>query len=367
MITKIITHKRPHADELVARMLLRKFKEGEEKFPGISHAHTTYMATGELPDGKTSTDFPDTVFLGCGGGMFDEHATTKKERDTDECAATLVAKHLGLDNDKALEKILHFVKSEDLGGAKVKNELPKIIKYLHQASEDQESIAKWAEDAYFAEYNDEKKFLESIKDSPDIDALWKAHKKEWQRPSLQNIYELLKSEGYKDLSWWMKFAEDAIAFRERRFEDAKEEFRHKGKMETIEGPYGIPIKFATIESLNEEMNKYVRSIGGDVVLQFQNHGGCFITTRQQAKIDLSFVFVLLRMAEQHYRGGIKIKDEETLSKEGFVDGVPSWYLFHNRQMGFNGSLTASDVEPSKIPKEKIIALVKEGLSPKDIK
>ncbi len=349
MITKIVTHKRPHADELVARMLLRRFPQGDEKFPGIKSAVTSYMTTGELTDGKTWTDFPDTVFLGCGGGPFDEHATSKKEREENESCVTLVAKYLGLENNRGLQKILYYIKKEDLGGSKVKHELPSVIKLLHAYhKDDDEAIAKWTEDAYYAIYEDEKGKGES-------------NPKTWQPLTLTSTYEVLKSQGYKDLNWWKKFADDAIAYQQRRFDEAGEEFEQNALAERIPGPRGRTINFAAIESDNEEINKYARSKGADLVVQFQGGGRCFITTNQRAGINLSYAFVLLRMAEQHYRGEIKIKDEEILSKEGFVDGVPCWYLFHTKHMGFNGSLTATDVEPSKIPREKIIELIKEGV------
>ena len=348
-ITKIVTHKRPHADELVARMLLRRFKEGREKFPGIETATTSYMTTGELQDGKTWTDFPDTVFLGCGGGPFDEHATSKKEREEGESCVTLVAKYLGLENDPGLTKILYFIKREDLGGSKVKHELPSVIKLLHACHKDQdEAIAKWTEDAYYAIYEDEK-----VKEV--------SNPKTWQPLTLTSTYEVLKSQRYKDLEWWKKFADDAIRFQQERFDEAAREFGERAEVSRIPRASGKMLNFAWIESDNEEINKYARSRGADVFLQFQGQGRCFITTNQRADIDLSYAFVLLRMAEQHYRGGIKIKDEAVLGKEGFVDGVPCWYLFHTKHMGFNGSLTATDVEPSKIPRNKIIECIKEGV------
>ena len=368
MISKIITHRRPHADELVARMLLKKFPEGEKHFPGVAEAATSYMTTGELPEGKTADDFPDTIFLGCGGGDFDEHATSQKERVVGECCATLVAKALGIDKDEGLQKILTFVKSEDLKGTKVKNELPMLIKFVHQLSEDEEAISKWVEDAYYAHYLDEKKKWEAIenksKNLPDAEMKWKEMKGKWQRPTLENTFTLLKSQNYKDLAWWLSFAEDALKFQDKRFKDAEVEFKAKGKMEKIKGPYGAEITIATITSDNEEMNKYARNSGADIVVQFSSRGHVAMMTRRPAKIDITFVFVLLRMAEQHYRGRPAVKDQEILSREGAVEGIPEWYLGRSHDIGFNGSMTASDIEPTKIPHDKVIELVKAGLKPR---
>ncbi|MES2059483.1 MAG: hypothetical protein V4438_00450 [Patescibacteria group bacterium] len=368
MVSKIITHNRPHADELVALMMLRKFPEGEQKFLGVRQASVSFMRTGEIGGGKTANDFPDTIFLGVGGGEFDEHATSQKNRTEGECCATLVAKSLGIDKDPGLQKILTFVKSEDLKGTKVKNELPMIIKFLHQFSEDQEKISKWAEDAYYAEYISEKNKWESLagntKENTEAERLWKEMKGKWQRPTLESTFALLKSQDYKDLAWWISFAEEAIKFQDKRFKDAEMEFESKGKIEKIVGPYGAPITLASITSDNEEMNKCARNKGADIVVQFSSRGNTAIFTRRPANLDLTFVFVLLRMAEQHYGGRIFHKDEEVLSKEGIVEGIPEWYLGHSHDIGFNGSMTASDIPPTKIPHEKIIALVKEGLRPR---
>ena len=347
-IKKIVTHLRPHSDELVALMLLRKFPEGEEKFPGIRNAEISFLSTGELKDGKTAEDFSDTVFLGCGGGIFDEHATSKKEREDGETCVTLVAKYLELEKDPALAKILFFIKEEDLKGSKVKNELPMVIKFLHTKYPDRyEDIYNWTEKAYFAEYLEEKK-------SP-------TDEKDWQRPTLENIYALLKKQNDNGADEWKKFADEAISYQFQRFDEAKKEFSLKGKMEKIFGADGKMIQVASVVSDNEEMNKYARSIGAHIVIQFSSRGNVAILTDRKRKLDLTYAFVLLRMAEQHYRGGLKIKDEKELSKEGFVDGIPFWYLFHTRDMGFNGSSTTSDVEPTKIPHDKVVELVKEGV------
>jgi hypothetical protein len=363
MIKKIITHKRPHADELMALMLLKKFPEGESLLPGVSNAPVEFLSTGELPDGKTAHDFPDVVFLGCGGGMFDEHATSQKDRDEGDCCATLVAKYLGLNKTPALQKILTFIKSEDLNGSKVKNEIPLVIKFLHSChKDDYESISKWTVDAYHYMYLDELAKWDSLEDNPDRDRLWKDMKGTWQRPTLENTTELLRKYNYANLDWWVSFVNKAFGYQNSMFQKAGEEFRLNAKTESIKTKDNQELRLVLVTSDNEEMSKYIRSQGNHILVQFNTRGNCSITTDRKKQVDLTLSFVLLRMAEQYYRDGeIRIKDQDILSKEGFVEGMPYWYLFHNKDMGFNGSLTTSDVEPTKIPKEKVFGLVKEGI------
>ncbi len=347
MITKIITHFRPHADELVSIMLLKKFPEGEKVFPGVSTASISFMTTGELPDGKTAKDFPDTVFLGCGGGEFDEHATSKKERVEGETCVTLVAKKLGLEKNPGLQKVLHFIKEEDLHGSKVKNEIPMIIKILHQHyKDDVEGIYNFTETSYMAEVEKETKH--------------QTDKNFWARPTLENIFLLLKEQG-KDAEGWREFAEKALQGKQDEFIRAKQEFAEKGRVEKFIAHDAKQLVLGVIESDNEEMNKYVRSIGAHVVVQFSKKGNVILMTDTKRGVNLTKAFVLLRMAEQHYRGGVKITDEALLSKEGFTEGIPYWYLFHTRAMGFNGSLTTIGIEPTKIPHDKVVELIKESL------
>lgn len=358
MIKKVVTHFRPHADELVARMILREFREGEEKFPGIKEASTEFLSNGKLPDEKTWQDFPDTVFLGVGGGPFDEHATDKKERTENEVCATLVAKYLGVENVRALQKILFFVKREDLEGIKVKNELPMIIKFLHQAyKENPEEVARWTELAYKAYFEEEKKNTENLSDEE-----FEIYKKTWEPLTLESATKLLRE--HKDFSWWKKFVDDAMLFRERQFEEAKFEFRQRGKTEKIIASDGKPVVVSFVESDNEEMNKFVRSIGSHVVVQKNSRGNYAVMTDRKRGVNLSYAFMLLRMAEEHYRALPIQKDETLLQKEGYLEGEPFWYLFHTKDMGFNGSLTTKDIEPTKIPENKVFEIIKEGLKQK---
>lgn len=355
MIKKIVTHFRPHADELVSVFLLKNSKEGEEKFEGIKNAEVSFLSTGKLPEEKTWQDFPDTVFLGVGGGPFDEHATGVKERVEGEVCATLVAKYLGIENDKSIEKILYFVKREDLEGIKVRNELPMIIKFLHQKyKDDAENVYKWTELAYKAYLEEEKVSTEKLSEEE-----YKEYKKSWQPLTLESATKLLQND--TEFLWWKKFVDDALKFREREFEEAKFEFRQKGKTEKIIASDGKQVTISFVESDNEEMNKFVRSVGSHVVVQKNSRGNYAVMTDRKRGVSLAYAFMLLRMAEEHFRSLPIQKDETLLQKEGYLENEPFWYLFHTKDMGFNGSLTTKDIEPTKIPSEKVFELIKEGL------
>lgn len=77
----LVTHLNPHLDEVVAIWLLRKF-DAEFKDSPCEFIHMSKTAEAETND-------PNKVFIGTGGGRFDEH-----KGDLDDCATTLVWKYL---------------------------------------------------------------------------------------------------------------------------------------------------------------------------------------------------------------------------------------------------------------------------------
>src|SRR3989344_9190822 len=145
-IDTIVTHHRPHLDEIVAIWLLRKF--GEEKFPGINSAKIVYVDAGSGPrNGMKEKEWEAKGILPIGvwGGCFDEHPTAGTERKEKECAATLVAKVLGVEDDPALEKILKFVTNDDLNASSSPFDLSYVVKLLNQQHPDDTNfVMEWA-------------------------------------------------------------------------------------------------------------------------------------------------------------------------------------------------------------------------------
>lgn len=345
-INKIITHNRPHADELAALMLLKKFPEGEEKFPGVSTALVEFLGAGKLPDDKTYLDFPGTIFLGVGGGPFDEHATVDKERQSGEVCATLVAKYLGIENKPELQGILNIIKEEDLAVAKDKDALSIGMKFLHSCfKDDYEKIYRWAEIAYMAHI---KFFLD------------RGEMRAFTVTDTKKILEDLQS---SDLKFWNDAIEEARKYQNDQYQLALKEFDNALK-ERFVGSDGQPIDMAVVTSDNEEVNKAFRSQRAQLIIQFSTRGNVAIFTYQKRGLDLTNSIILLRMAEQFYRWGeIKIKDKSILGGEGMIEGIP-WYLFHTKDSAFNGSLTTKDIPPTMIPHEKVVDLIVEGLKAK---
>ena len=105
---RIITHIKPHLDDICAAWLLRRYSADHQD------AELEFVATDK--DGGRAHDDLNTTCVGIGRGKFDEH-----KGDLDDCAATLIYKSLvgGAPwppaERKAIEKIVNWVKLEDTG------------------------------------------------------------------------------------------------------------------------------------------------------------------------------------------------------------------------------------------------------------
>jgi hypothetical protein len=96
----LITHINPHLDDIVGIWLLKKYN------PEFKEALVEFMSASHKGEQETE----DRVFVGTGGGKFDEH-----KEGLDTCAGTLVYEYLDQNGfipsdatKKALEKLIHW-------------------------------------------------------------------------------------------------------------------------------------------------------------------------------------------------------------------------------------------------------------------
>lgn len=307
----IVTHTNPHLDEIVAIWMLQRF--GEERFPGISTATISYWSTGgTTPDGRSAVEYEENgvLLVGVGGGRFDEHPTNSAERKQGECAATLVAKALDIEDNPALERILKYVTQNDLQGSTHPFEVATITKILHQQHPDKaEVVINWALIAIEAKY-------------------------------------------YEQLQFWTS---------------TKEAFEKTAKIEEVRGPHGRMLTVVSIESDDEQIGKFARSAHGAnaaVVIQKRTSGNVQIFTNKKFGVTLYDVAQMLRLEEQRAKGGaIRTTDWKVLSSEGTVDGCEEWFYHHEMQMLLNESTTAKNVQPTRLSMEKIRWIIRMGINP----
>ncbi|MEK7665207.1 MAG: hypothetical protein AAB361_03670 [Patescibacteria group bacterium] len=300
----IVTHKRPHIDEVCAIWLLQKF--GEKMFPGISETKITFAgAGGEDLEGFSSDEFESegVVLVGIGGGKFDEHPGVKTFGKPDECASTLVAKELGIESEPALEKILNFVKKSDLKAGNQPFDLSNLVKSMHHAHpNDPAKVINWVMLALDSKYQEQVHFIKT-----------------------------------------------------------KSELANKSVTEEIQGP-GRKIKMVSGISDSEQFNNVCRNKGAAIVIQRRSSGNTQIYTSNREGLVLYDVAQMLRIEEQDAKGKVITTDWRVLASEGKVEGAEEWYFQVTGQMLLNGSLSCPNT-PTNLNLEKIRDIVKIGVDP----
>ncbi|MBU0649454.1 hypothetical protein KJ969_05170 [Patescibacteria group bacterium] len=310
----LVTHVRPHLDEIAAIWLLRKF--GKKKYPGVEDAEIVFWTLGgETPDGRSAQDWENDgcLLIGTGRGRFDEHPGFNGQGescDRGECAATLVAKDLGVDKLPALKQILKYVKDSDLNGQVRSFDMAVTIQDLNRHFSDApEKVIDWAISALEAKYGLQREFHET----------------------------------------------------------AKHEFENKAEIHDVK--FGGQIhKVVFIESDNESFSRYARSNYGcqaSVVVQKNSRGNVQIHTNQRKNLTITDIVQMLRLEEQKIKGKMLMTDWNELARGGKVEGAEEWYFSVNAGMLLNGALSAPDVPPTNIPFQRIKEIVLMGINPED--
>ncbi len=308
-IHTIVTHRFPHLDEIFGIWLLQN--QGGDKFPGIENAQIEYWdGGGSTPDGHPVEEWEQKgyVMVGVGGGRFDEHSTTTKDRKGGDCAATLVAKYLEVDKEPWMKQVLDFVVRDDLQGSASPFDLGPICKLLHQQYPNEPGVA---------------------------------------------------------MDWVMTGIGAKIREQINLWREARKEYESKARIERVIGPKGKELVIAVICSDNPQIGKYARMREGgnaNIVIQQTSAGNVQIFTDNRG-LTLYDVVQMIRLAEQEKNRADMSMDWRTLALEGKVKGAEEWYFQEAGQMLLNGSLTANGVPPTKLTLNHIVELVKIGVSP----
>jgi len=313
-VVAIATHASPHLDEIAGICLLKLF--GQEKFPGIKRAKIILWNTSGTPDGRSVEEWENegVLIVGMAGSRFDEHPVQGSKGEKGECATTLIAKYLGIDDDPALEPILKYVLSIDTKALVCKDggqyfDLSALVKMLHEKNPDKPArVIQFAKEAFMAIYEHQKKF----------------------------------------------------------FNQTRSEFEAKGQVEIINGPKKKQLKLLVINTDDPNMQKFARSpFGGkcDIIVQQRSSGNVQIFTNKFSGLRIQDVVKIVRHAEQKKRGRIVTGDWKQLEMEGTVPGVEMWYYHADGGMLLNGSITANGVEATALPLSLIVTAVKIGVNP----
>lgn len=302
-IGMIVTHVRPHFDELFAIWLLKH--HGEETFAGTHTARVMFVPDENILRGRTPEECERNgmLLLGTGGGRFDEHPKNGAPRKDGECAATLVAKVLGISEKPEFKKLLEFSLKNDTLGIGSPFDLARMTNLLNSMyPDDPEKVMEWV-------------FL-------GLDA---------------------------------KYAEQ-VNF----FGTTAEEFARRATIHEIRSPRGEPLRLAVIESDNEQIGKYARwDHGGNaaIVIHRKRTGHTQIYTRHKDGLTLRELAQILRFEEQRAKKRIVTTDWRILAEEGAVTGAEEWYYHKGGEMLLNGSLTSPKVHPTRLSLSQLVQFV----------
>lgn len=298
-------------DTVAAVMLLRDY--GEKHFPGIAAAELVFWTA--LPHGKTAAQLEaeGTLPIDLGGGTFDHHVAEGRARA--DSAATLVAKHLGVDKDPALQKLLIYVKRDDLEGKGTVSADPLdrafglsglMTTYGRQHSDDAQALVDLVLPFFRAHVAEQRQRLE---DNP----------REWKE---------LKAAG-------------------------------KGRELTVKGKRG-PWKVAVMESDNITLPGFLRAyFHADVVIQRLPSGHTNVITNQKKKINLAPVAAALRDAEANRRN-VEVTEAE-LVRPGRIDALPMWFYDVMANTIQNGGIKPQHIVPTALSLDEAVQAVTAGL------
>ncbi|MFA7252882.1 MAG: hypothetical protein WC027_03435 [Candidatus Paceibacterota bacterium] len=293
-ITKIALHQNPHLDEIVAVMLFRRY--GEDKFPGVSTAKLVAWGKKELAQTPPEmAAMSGTILVGIGGGMFDDHGKSPRQ----DCAATLVAKHLGKMGNPVWGRILRDVFLADSEASGSMQSLAEEVKNLNRY---------WA-------------------GSLDV----------------ERVYALIEPMILARLG-----RQDEYLTASGRFESA---YRNR---------IGGQIKLVAVDGLdNVQFQHVARAAGVDIIVQRGSSG----LTQILGSKDLDMVGLAVRLRKTEIaKSNLRMShfmDDEELAAVGTIEEIPHWYL----EGGFllNGSESFPDVPPSNIKFADLVHLVEKHL------
>lgn len=309
-IHTIITHVGADLDGIYAAWLLQSW--GEKLFPGVSNASWEFVDAGSTNHRGLNAEELEVegyIALDVLGGRFDHHAVGNQPSKPNECAATLVAKYLGLEDRPEIELLLGYVRSHDLMGTGQPTDLASRLRRLYRNGGTELEAISLAYDEFELDYADQS----------------------------------------------------------RHFATAVEEYSHAGfTTVTVEG--GQQLKIAAIQSDNEVLSRVSRSKrhgqGVAVLIKKDSNGRVVILPVPRFNLDLKAVSGMIRLAEAKARG-IKVESIPMLCRPGTDAEVPQWYYFRStdgRDVGLmNGGPKNQNVSPTCLEMSLLVELVASGL------
>ena len=384
------THFLPHFDEVFALFLFWNFEHPD--FPGADEAAVQFFNAGRrTPQGGYATEdwvrAHSQLPIGIWGGSLDEH---RREEETDEayearkkeqeCAASLAAKMLGLDQRPELQSLLRFARRVDNTATADPHDISSVIKRLHDNRDtppgkvrrwvnDQAKLARinvilsrqitlaevflWVEQGIYA------KCLEGPSD-PEVD--------DFRIERIATLLSQMTPEQSENNAFsperWLEIGTDALELDQLLFETVTAgEYTAYKTLIPFQGQdrQGKPIemKIAVVTSDDVRIHRYARFTDRvAVTIQRRMNGSVVIQSTKGLRLNMRNVARALKVTEAELRG-VEPPRWDKAGKE-LLHSV--WHFFAVGGALFNGSKTAPDMDPTRIKLGDIARLVKMALS-----
>lgn len=354
-VKNIVTHHRPHLDEMYAIWLLRMF--GKSLFPNVENAILVFLKK------ELEHTYGDDLYVGIGFGQFDEHRPNGRLENT--CAAILVAEHLQIPSSPAMTNLLSDVLYCDTSNVNIGEvRLANLIKTMHRVKggKDEFGTYKYAGVAFHGIVFGQRKLWF------DIRVTWKEFVKERNIPTdtkaWSNVNRFINESYGRQNSHITELAciagclDDDVRIPwltetfEMLMEDALEYCRvveylkkHNYSID-IDMPWGLEpacLNVCDSELISKALN--CESAGKPAIAVIQRSSGHIqIFSDSKRKIDLTDFAAMVRMAEYTKRSG-SVFSFESARGEGTKELCEVWHQ-PNKNTLLNGSLSHPGVEPS---------------------
>jgi len=303
------------------------------------------------------------TLLDRGRGEFDHHGNSEGET-----TASLVAQHLGVVDDKAIQRLLAKVQRSDLQGESLAFDASDIIKCMQRLEVPDEEIIEFGirivSDG--VEFNKGKmtrdnqnvqqiikRFLVDKKIVPPkfqeyVDSL---NNPRFERPF--DLAEILAVEGENANEFLLKLLDF-------EYRDSINYLKAIGEVRKV---WKITVRGVNIVADVSDNPKFKDAARNDqralITIQRRTNGqtGIYFDIERIDDPLIETLISMIRLEECLIQGRPIPKDD--LRKPEWVEGIPEWYFYRAPQLPskkkkpgrflLNGSITAPDVPPSKIP------------------
>lgn len=380
-----VTHLRPHFDEAVALWLV--VREGERMFPGASTAPIAFWPAGpRTPDGRPAEEYhrEGWLLIGVGGGQYDEHPNGMRARRHGECAATLIAKDLGVREHPRYRAVLDYALGNDASGKHSRWAIATAMNSLQYFFKDIE-VLEWVQIALQAHVSgasaipigsavarvdavaanlglraEQVKFLRTHAEEFDATAVDSKHPFD----VFTLFWQIERQRGEVAASEWLAQLVSASANEWELNRDGMAEVRRHARVETLHAADDRTVRMCSIVSDNPLVGQIARrekSVGCEIVVVRNSSGNVVVFTRQGSDLPLHAIAMRIRIAERRaagYTGPALSRDE--LMREGSVPGAENWHFTGWALL--NGALTNPYLPPTRLALERILYTIRGVVS-----